>query len=87
MSVFFNRVPASELGTTFTHYGLFCGCVPVYLGALDTDCPAVAARNGVPEFALDLAEMVFGACCLVCSLLNPEFEPTYPFRVTGSIKP
>ncbi|WP_268748035.1 hypothetical protein [Pseudomonas nitroreducens] len=41
----------------------------------------------MPEFALDLAEMVFGACCLVCSLFNPEFEPAYPFRVTGRIKP
>lgn len=87
MSVFFNRVPASELGTTFTHYGWFCACVPIYLGDLETDCPNVTVRNGVPDFLLDVVEGLFAAFCLVCSLANPAFIAEYPLLITGRIKP
>lgn len=78
----FKRMSRAEIREHFTHRGWYF-FVPIYL-TLD-DCPKVSARNGVPEWLMDLAEAVFGACVFVRSLLDPDYEPLYPLRVTGEI--
>ena len=57
-----SQIPSTELGTRFTHYGWFCGVVPVYLGNLEGEAPLVAERNGIPEWVLSLAQR-----CSACS--------------------
>lgn len=86
MALFFNRVTKSELSTRFSHYGWFCGLVPVYVGNLDSGCPELEARNGIPEFYFTCIEGMFGLFCWAASFVNPEFEPMFPIQITGEIK-
>jgi hypothetical protein len=79
-------VPREQLGTKYTHYGWFAGLAPVYLGALDTECPEVEARNWVPELWFDVVEAGFGLVCTACSFINPAFEPSFPIVITGHIE-
>lgn len=82
----FNPVPASELGTKYTHYGWFLGLVPVYLADIDSEAPVVVERNWVPEWYFWAVEAMFGLFCWVASLLVLDFEPLYPMLVCGEIK-
>lgn len=51
------RIPRDTIRTQFTHYGLFLGIVPVYVGDPDGEC-RVAVRNWVPEWTLDAAQFL-----------------------------
>ncbi|WP_296561203.1 hypothetical protein [Pigmentiphaga sp.] len=53
----FQRIPRETIHKQFTHYGLFLGIVPVYVGDPDGEC-RVAVRNWVPEWTLDAAQFL-----------------------------
>jgi len=36
---FIDRLSDAEIRHNYTHYGVFCGIVPVYLADLDSDAP------------------------------------------------
>ncbi|KAB1444161.1 hypothetical protein [Bordetella bronchiseptica] len=55
----FDRIPAEVIAREFTHYGLFLGCVPVYVGDPEGEC-RVAVRNWWPEWLLDFANASLG---------------------------
>lgn len=82
-----DRVPDELLGSAdgFTHYGWFLGVVPVYVGSVDTDCPAVIERNWIPAAALDIAEGIFALYCYVRCALDKKYEPLYAIRLSGII--
>ncbi|MFG0232467.1 hypothetical protein [Achromobacter sp. 413638] len=82
-----SRIPSTELGTRFTHYGWFCGVVPVYLGDLEGEAPLVAERNGIPEWVLSLASALFGALVQVAAIVAPGRDIQVPLMVTGPIMP
>lgn len=69
-----------------THKGLIFGFVPVYLNFTDPECPEVEGRNFLCELLLSAATPVFGGFLWVMSLLNPDFEPSFPIMVTGEVK-
>lgn len=83
----FDRIPADQLGTTFTHRGWFCGLVPVYIGNLESEAPLLVERNGIPEWWHSFVEALFGTFVFVATMLAPDYEPMYPIIVTGLIAP
>jgi len=83
MSLFFKRIPSAEMGTKYTHIGLFVGCVPVYIGAVDSDSPFLTERNGVPAGTLECVAALFGLACMLRSLVDPHFEQTFWIKITG----
>lgn len=83
----FNRLSKQVIEENFTHYGLFFGMVPVYLGNMDGPAPNLEVRNWVPDWTLDVAHVLFGWCCTCCYLMDPTWEnPGFPIRITGEIK-
>ncbi|WP_238890943.1 hypothetical protein [Achromobacter insuavis] len=80
-----SRIPRTELGTRFTHYGWFCGVVPVYLGNLDSEAPLVAERNGIPEWVMSLAGSLFTAFLTAAAVFAPHWDIEVPLVVTGAI--
>ncbi|CUI61441.1 Uncharacterised protein [Achromobacter xylosoxidans] len=86
MSIF-SQIPSAELGTRFTHYGWFCGVVPVYLANLECEAPLVVERNGIPEWVLSLAGALFAAFAKVAALVAPDRDIQVPLVVTGPIMP
>jgi hypothetical protein len=88
MAILFDRVPAAEIGTRYTHFGRFYGIVPVYLGDPFGPCPDVAVRNGWPDWLLDVADLLWSAAAWVHGLIDPDFDhPGFMFTVTGRIPP
>lgn len=51
----FERIPNETILREFTHYGMFLGLVPVYVGDPAGEC-RVAVRNWWPEWLLDFAQ-------------------------------
>ena len=82
----FDPVPQVELTTRYTHYGWFCGLVPIYMGDIDSDSPLVVERNWVPTWWFWAVEFAFGVFCQVCDALSPDFVPSFPMLITGEIK-
>ena len=80
----FGRIPASELGTKYTHYGWF-GLCPVYLGALEHDCVEMADRNWIPSWWFSLNQRACEAAIFVMSAIDADYEPMWPMRVGGAI--
>ena len=83
----FDPVPKSELGTTYTHYGLFMCLVPVYIGDIESSAPLMTERNWVPAWCMSAVEGLFGLFCLVATTVRPDYEPMYAIRLTGRIEP
>lgn len=68
-----------------THKGLFAGLAPIWLDMSEPECPAIEARGGlVGELWLDIAEGMFGVFCTLATMVNSEFEPVFPIRITGT---
>jgi len=87
MAILFGRVPAKDFGTKFTHFGRFYSIVPVYLGDPFGPAPVVAVRNGLPDWLLDVADLVWNAAVWARQLVDPEYEhPGFMIAVTGEIK-
>ncbi len=67
---------------TYTHKGWFFLC-PVYLNPDDGEGMAVEARYSWLEWWFTINEGFFSLMVLVVTFFNPEYEPMFPFRVTG----
>lgn len=83
----FKPIPKSELGTTYTHYGMFMGVVPVYVGDVESWAPLMTERNWVPAWYLSAIEALFGLFCMAATAVRPDYEPMYAIRLTGRITP
>ncbi|KOQ29467.1 hypothetical protein ABW38_22005 [Achromobacter xylosoxidans] len=86
MSILF-QIPNKELGTRLTHYGWFCGVVPVFLGDLEGEAPLVVERNGISEWVLSLAGALFRVFVKVAAVVAPDRDIQIPLVVTGPITP
>ena len=69
----------------FTHKGWF-GICPIYLAAIDTQCPIIDARCFVFEPLLWVSEGVFCLCIWVMLAIDPGYEPNWPLWITGELK-
>lgn len=49
----FDRLPNDFIRGEFTHYGLVCGIVPVYI-SLDSTEPSLAVANWCPDVLFDI---------------------------------
>lgn len=67
-----------------THKGWFGFC-PVFIGGLDSDAPLIVERHWMALPLFMLSEAIFSIIFMVCSMLDPEFQPTWPIRITGEI--
>ena len=83
---FIRPIAPEELGTKYTHYGLFCGLVPVYVGRPESESPDVVERNWVPALWLWIVVGVYGLFIAACSLVNDDYEPAWPITITGPIQ-
>jgi len=83
----FDRLSPELIRRNFTYRGWFCGLVPVYVGNLNAAFgPDVAARNGVPDLLLDLAEMAWNGFCSLMVYLDPRAAMVgFPIRITSRI--
>lgn len=68
-----------------THKGLMFGLVPVFLDMSDAECPAVEGRNFACEILLDIVTPIFGACIFIMTMINREYKPAFPIKITGEI--
>lgn len=69
-----------------THKGFLFGIVPVYLDMTDSDCPGLEVRHWSLTPLLYLCEAIFGICVFLKSMIDIEYEPAFPIKVTGEIK-
>jgi hypothetical protein len=67
----------------YTHKGWFWFC-PIFLSPEEPDCP-IEARFAWLEWLFSVCECFEAARIFVTSAFNPEYEPTFMFRVTGEI--
>ena len=70
---------------TYTHKG-WIGLCPVYISGPDTDCPAVDARHAWLEWLHDLSLFIYGVCFHIAGMINPEFDPAWPIKITGELR-
>ena len=80
------RLSKQQIRNQFTHYGLFWGCVPVYVNMRNDECPDVATRNWIPEWTLDFADWLSWLPVQIMTLANPEHEPMFAIALTGLIE-
>jgi hypothetical protein len=74
---------STDLVPKFTHNGwmLFC---PIKLAEPYSSAePIIAARWLVLEPLLSLAGFVQGIVIGLCSMMNPNYEPHWYFKITG----
>jgi len=69
----------------YTHKGWFFLC-PIYLNADDGEGMAVEARYEWLEPWFTVNYWIFDAMVFLMTLINPEYEPEFPFHVTGEVK-
>lgn len=68
-----------------THKGLFLGIVPVYLDMTIEEAPIVAGRFIGCEMAISIVSAIFGVMSSIATFVNPEFEPSFAFVITGKV--
>lgn len=68
----------------YTHKGWFFLC-PVYLNPDEGEGMAVDARRPWLDWWFSVNELIFGLTVCIMTAINPEYEPMFPFRVTGEI--
>ena len=69
---------------TLTHRGWF-GLCPVYFGDLNSEAPMVVPRHALFEPLMSLSEILYDVAAYCCQVINPQFEPQWPLRVTGQL--
>lgn len=69
----------------FTHKGWFMLC-PIKIAEPFGEAPCLAARWDWLELWFDLNEGFQHALITALSLLNPDYEPQFMFKVTGEIR-
>lgn len=75
-----------HIGVTmqYTHKGWFFLC-PVYLNADDGEGMQVEARHEWLEWWFTLQLMMFEFIVEIILFINPEYDPVFPFKVTGKL--
>jgi hypothetical protein len=76
-----NRIPKDRIREEFTHYGLFCGFVPVYVKYPHGIC-TIAVRNWWPEWLMSVALFLVR---LHADMLPPGERAPFPVFLTGRI--
>lgn len=80
------RLTKQQIRDKYTHYGLFWGCVPVYVNMLNDECPDVATRNWIPEWTLDFVDWLSWLPIQLMTLANPEYKPMFAIALTALIE-
>jgi hypothetical protein len=80
-----NRLTATEIAH-YTHFGWFCFLVPVYIADIESDCPTLCARNGVPEWWFDVVGFLFDGFAALAEAFRPGRAPCYPLLISGTIE-
>jgi hypothetical protein len=68
----------------YTHKGWFFLC-PIYLNADDGEGMAVEAKYEWLEWWFTVQMVIFDFMVEVIMTFNPDYEPVFPFRVTGKL--
>lgn len=68
----------------WTHKGWF-GLCPVYIAELDTDEPFIEPRHWLFEPLMFISHYGFVSLIFLISLVDPEYEPNWPIRITGEL--
>lgn len=90
MALLYGRLSPDDIKRHFTHIGWYF-FVPIYIGLDSEDevdveeAPNVSVRNGCPEWLMDAADLIFGIAVALRLKLDPDYEPLFPFRITGTI--
>jgi uncharacterized membrane protein len=71
---------------SLTHKGWFGFC-PVYLSGVETDGPVIVERHAILLPLFILSELMFAVMFAVAGALVPSYEPLWPIRITGELKP
>jgi hypothetical protein len=68
----------------FTHKGWFFMC-PIYLNPNEGEGMNAEARYAWLEWWFTVQEYIFSAMVFICESINPEYEPMFPFYITGEL--
>ena len=68
----------------FTHYGWFSFC-PVYIADPYTNNPTLRSRRVWMQPLLKLAVAVQSLAIGVCTMMNPDWIPTWKIKITGKV--
>jgi hypothetical protein len=71
-------------GQKLTHKG-WLGLCPVYLADIRSESPFVVERHWTAAPLMLASRWIYRACFVVAELMNPEWEPEWPLRVTGRV--
>lgn len=69
----------------YTHKGWFFMC-PVYLNANEGDGMRVEARHPWFEWWFTVNQWLHEASCYLCDCMGIDYQPGFPFRITGELK-
>lgn len=69
-----------------THKGLMFGLVPVYLDMSEDECPSVQGRNLFFDILLDIVTPIFGMCIFIMTMVNKDYEPSFPITITDELE-
>lgn len=67
-----------------THTGLMFGIVPVWLNMND-EAPMVDGRFIGCNLLLTVCERLFAILVLMVTMVNDEYEPMFPIKITGEL--
>lgn len=68
-----------------THKGWF-GICPVYFADLETDAPLVVERHWIFVPLMLLSEAIFYLAFTAWGMIDPDFEPQWPLKITGKLE-
>jgi len=69
----------------WTHKGLFLSFIPVLVADIECADPVMTGRWFWADWLFYIAEPPFNLFLMVMSFMNPDFEPSFPVRITGTI--
>lgn len=82
---FFNQ-KAKDLAEGFTHYGSLFG-IPCVIGDIESQAPMIKPRYFIPNWVLDIAQVIYFNMEEMLNWDNPEYEPMFKIRLDRPIKP
>jgi hypothetical protein len=68
----------------YTHKGWFFLC-PIYCNPNEGEGMHVDARYRWLDWWFDVQMYVFNLLCVMITSINPEYEPMFPFKITGEL--
>lgn len=81
-----HRMSRTEIRSRYTHYGLLYGCIPVYVDMRQDPAPEVAVRNWLPDWLMDVGDLVFMMAVHTMQAIRPDYEPEFFIKLTGKIE-